>query len=217
MSQNFLFPKIGTCALIRPFRFGKRGVRPIVTERETECDGRVGSQDVRHVADGQAVWSCPPDAGVKLIEMRCRPCGRNAEIDRRRRLTSPELRGEHGAADKPLRRECRVFSALPDYLVCTSTLSAHKAAGAASARYSLPLCFREGHRQRITRARIVSRECFLLSSPSPGGGGSARMSEAKCVTGWGDPSIRTLSERRDCHPTPPLISFAIADAKHRRS
>ena len=23
-------------------------------------------QDVRRVADGQAVWSCPPDAGVKL-------------------------------------------------------------------------------------------------------------------------------------------------------
>jgi len=26
----------------RAFRFGKRGVRPIVTEREAECDGRVG-------------------------------------------------------------------------------------------------------------------------------------------------------------------------------
>jgi hypothetical protein len=31
-------------------------------------------QDVRRVAYGQAVWSCPLDAGVKLIEM----------IDRRR-------------------------------------------------------------------------------------------------------------------------------------
>ena len=26
-------------------------------------------QDVRRVAYGQAVWSCPPDAGVKSIEM----------------------------------------------------------------------------------------------------------------------------------------------------
>jgi hypothetical protein len=25
---------------VRMFRFGKRGVRPIVTEREAECDGR---------------------------------------------------------------------------------------------------------------------------------------------------------------------------------
>jgi hypothetical protein len=45
-------------------------------------------QDVRDFAYGQAVWSCPPDAGVKPIEM----------IDQRRRLTSPVLRGDHGAA-----------------------------------------------------------------------------------------------------------------------
>jgi hypothetical protein len=44
--------------------------------------------------------------------------------------------------------------------------------------------------------------------PSPGGGGSARMSGAKCETGWGDFSTRAPFETRDCHPTPPLISFA---------
>jgi hypothetical protein len=32
------------------------------------------------------------------------------------------------------------------------------------------------------------------------------MSEAKCETGWGDLSTRALIERRDLHPTPPLIS-----------
>ena len=63
------------------------------------------------IAYGQAAWSCPPDAGVKRMEMRFRPCGRNAEIHLRRRLTSPVLRGERGAAVKPLRRECRVISA----------------------------------------------------------------------------------------------------------
>src|ERR1700675_2667300 len=42
--------------------------------------------------------------------------------------------------------------------------------------------------------------------PSPGGGGSARI--ARCETGWGDLSTRALFETRDCHPTPPLISFA---------
>ena len=36
------------------------------------------------VAYGQAVWSCPLDAGVKFIEMRFRPFGQNAEIDGRR-------------------------------------------------------------------------------------------------------------------------------------
>jgi hypothetical protein len=52
-------------------------------------------------AYGQAVWSCPPDAGVNP---RVKSPGR-------RRLTSPVLRGDHGAAVKPLRRECRVISA----------------------------------------------------------------------------------------------------------
>ena len=34
------------------------------------------------------------------------------------------------------------------------------------------------------------------------------MSAAKCETGWGDLSTRAPFGRRDCHPTPPLISFA---------
>src|ERR1035437_7532855 len=35
------------------------------------------------------------------------------------------------------------------------------------------------------------------------------MSVAKCETGWGDGlSTRTPFETRDCHPTPPLLSFA---------
>ncbi len=34
------------------------------------------------------------------------------------------------------------------------------------------------------------------------------MSEAKCEAGWGDRSTRRMFETRDCHPTPPLISFA---------
>jgi len=35
------------------------------------------------------------------------------------------------------------------------------------------------------------------------------MSEAKCEAGWGESlSTRGLIGRKDCHPTPPLISFA---------
>src|SRR5215472_7415610 len=44
------------------------------------------------VAYGQAVWSCPLDAGVKLIEMN----------DERRWLSSPTHRGEHGASRKAI-------------------------------------------------------------------------------------------------------------------
>src|ERR1700745_2897290 len=68
---------------------------------------------MRADAYGQAVWSCPLDAGVKRMEKRFRPCGRNAEIHSRRRLTRRTLRGMHGAAVKPLRRECRSDFGVP--------------------------------------------------------------------------------------------------------
>jgi hypothetical protein len=34
------------------------------------------------------------------------------------------------------------------------------------------------------------------------------LSVAKCEPGWGDLSSRAPFDGRDCHPTPPLISFA---------
>jgi hypothetical protein len=34
------------------------------------------------------------------------------------------------------------------------------------------------------------------------------INSAKCETGWGDLSTRAPFETMDCHPTPPLISFA---------
>jgi hypothetical protein len=55
-----------------------------------------------------------------------------------------------------------------------------------------------------TPSRILLRAMRHL--PSPGGGGSARI--ARCETGWGDLSTRAPFARRNCHPTPPLISFA---------
>ena len=66
-------------------------------------------------AYGQAVWSCPLDAGVNPRVKS--PGGR--------RLTSPTLRGERGAAVKPLRRECRsdfgvpVLACVRLFLLCT--------------------------------------------------------------------------------------------------
>src|SRR5882724_2734197 len=53
-------------------------------------------------ADGQAVWSCPPDAGVK-------PC--ETIVARRRWLTSPVHRGERGAAVNTIARGMPVVSA----------------------------------------------------------------------------------------------------------
>ena len=52
------------------------------------------------VAYGQAVWSCPANAGDK-------PARRLAG-DGGKKLVR---RGDHGAAVSPLRRECRVMSA----------------------------------------------------------------------------------------------------------
>src|SRR5215813_10989363 len=78
-----------------------------VTIRGAGCDGRVAPQDVRQNAYGQAVWSCPPDAGVKLRK-------RSAQ---RRRLTSPVLRGERGVSRKAIAQGVPVVSALPVYLV----------------------------------------------------------------------------------------------------
>jgi hypothetical protein len=56
--------------------------------------------------------------------------------------------------------------------------------------------------------------------PSPGGAGPARIASTgrreappddklpRCETGWGDLSTRAPFAGRDCHPTPPLFSFA---------
>jgi hypothetical protein len=70
---------------------------------------------MRPGAYGQAVWSCPLDAGVNPRVKS--PGGRW--------LKSPTHRGEHGAAVRPLRRECRsdfgvpVFSLRASFLFCT--------------------------------------------------------------------------------------------------
>ena len=35
---------------------------------------------MRIEADGEVVWSWSPDAGIKFVDMRFRPYGRNADI-----------------------------------------------------------------------------------------------------------------------------------------
>ena len=58
-------------------------------------------------------------------------------IRRRRRLTSPVLRREREAAVKPLRRECRAISALPDDLWAFFLFSPRGLRVRLSARHSL--------------------------------------------------------------------------------
>ena len=101
------------------------------------------------IAYGQAAWSCPPDAGVKP---RVKSPGR-------RRLTSPVLRGERGAAVTPLRRECRVISAYLCWPACVFCF-ARVAVGAACTRHSLRPLFRgsDGFDAKLGR-EIAPREC----------------------------------------------------------
>jgi len=141
-------------------------------------------------SDGQAVWSCPPDAGVK-------PAIRF--FARRRWLTSPVHRGEYGAAVKTIaqgKSECLRWTCM---LVCVSFAQfAHETAGAARIRLSLrPLDF-EGRYRCITRAicaarmwRLVipseakqsrpppRRRCGLLRRSAPRNDEAARKAPAK--------------------------------------
>jgi hypothetical protein len=100
------------------------------------CGGRSTSSDLRCDADGQVVWSRSPDAGIKPVDLRFRPCGRNAEIGD----GGYQARYSRESAKqplKPLRRGCRIVSALPVYLVCILPFQHTRLAGAASARHSL--------------------------------------------------------------------------------
>src|SRR5690242_12280629 len=109
--------------------------------------------------------SRPPTLGTSP-SMRRRPQGRY-RIDGRRRLTSPVLRGERGAAVKPLRRECRSCR-----LTCTDlwalSFQPTRPAGAVSARHSLRPLLLEGHRIAKPGAnsrRGKERSClFVIAS-----------------------------------------------------
>jgi hypothetical protein len=111
-SHHFGIAEIAKSTALSAHPVSSRGtLRPIVTKREAGCDGCVGApRRSAHDADGEAVWSWPPDAEVKL---------REAGFARRRWLPSPAHRGDHGVSRKPSRRECRnVRRACGFELVC---------------------------------------------------------------------------------------------------
>src|SRR3954463_13224399 len=55
---------------------------------------------------------------------------------------------------------------------------------------------------------MLTRQPRATLHPPLEGEGRFTLSEAKCEPGWGDLPTRAPFERRDRHPTPPLISFA---------
>ena len=105
------------------------------------------SPDVRRDAYGQAVWFWLPDAGVRFAEY----------FRGRWWLKSPVHQEEHGAAVKPLRRECRSDFGVP-VLACVRLFCfARKAVGAACTRHSLrPLAFsRDENDATLGRSRVA--------------------------------------------------------------
>ncbi len=89
-AKIIVFPKGGSYDLTKPFRPFERDVRPSSRHVGRDAMDAAVRRRCATAADGQAVWSCPLDAGVKFAEM----------IGGRRWLKSPIRRGEHGAAAK---------------------------------------------------------------------------------------------------------------------
>ena len=120
------FPKDRTYEITKATR-PHEGRNAIVTIRGAGRDGRVGPQDVRRYR-----------VRSSRVVLSPRRWGQVAQtIAQRRRLTSPVLRGERGAAVKPLRRECWSDFGVP-VLTCVRLFCfARKAVGAACTRHSL--------------------------------------------------------------------------------
>ena len=143
LAKIFLFPNDRNYDLKKPSR-PHEGRFAIVTIRGAGCDGRgrAARRAERRVRSSRVVLS--PRRWGQANGLRFRPCGRNAEVHSRRRLTSPVLRGERGAAVKPLRRECRSDFGVPVLACVRLFCCARKAVGAACTRHSLRPLFSRG-------------------------------------------------------------------------
>src|ERR1700748_981684 len=80
-------------------------------------------------------------------------------------LTSPAHQEEHGAAVKPLRRECRSDFGVPVFSLRASFRFARKAVGAACTRHSLRPLALEGHGLAHHPDASAPRECCFTFSP----------------------------------------------------
>src|SRR5581483_10376560 len=155
-AEIILFTKIGTRVYSLPSRLDKRGVRPIVTEREAGCDGRCWCAGDVH----RSVRS----SRVVLIPRRWNQACRD---DRQTTgASTPGTPGRARSSRKPSRRECRMFRpTCSEYLLVRRLpVFACEAAGAASARHSLRPLLSEGHRFAKPGRDIAPRGCGFTSS-----------------------------------------------------
>jgi hypothetical protein len=118
---------------------------------------KLARRRTRAGADGEAVWSRRPDAGVKLA----------GNILRATVARKPGHRGEHEISRKPLRRESRIASAGP---VCSCAFfrafvhtrpRVQRASG-----FPCALFFSEGGHRRKARAHRAARSGICVCSES---------------------------------------------------
>jgi hypothetical protein len=146
------------------------------------------------VADGEAVWSWRPDAGVKFVRNFSR-----ATVARK-----PGHRGEHGISRKPLRRESRMppldLYARVRFFVhfCTRDrgCSAHPA-------FPAPSSLR-GREINENLAQNMRRDCEVMHGDPPSL--HAHLRVVGRGRGWGVYQLARLaaSLRRPPDPSPPL-------------
>ena len=192
--KNICLSETGrSVVMIEPVPRSHRGRFAIVTKRGRGMRGR--GRAARRAAGARTVKPCgpdPPTLGSSLPMMS----------GRRRGLTSPVPRGERGEAVKPLRRECRMSSALPVYLVCTLPLSAHKLAGAAEHRHLPAFPFFGGRHLRDCASTPRECEvatvtgCFRQVEREP----RQELHEDLLASGWrncGMPRSRTMADRAE--------------------
>ena len=104
-------------------------------------------------ADGEGVWSCPPDAGVKRAEM----------IRSRRRLTSPVLRGERAISRKTIAQGRPGRPGRTCMLVCVLFFCTRDRGCGQHPVFPAPSSLLEGRDFSTARAQIAPRECGLMS------------------------------------------------------
>ena len=147
LKNNSLYPKIKSGVCLAPSR-SSEGRIAIVTDVGAGCDGRgCCAGRARRLRTAKP---CGPDTPTLVSSLAGDPA-------RRRRLTSPALRGERGISRNPSCRECRIVSASLWFL--TRVLSTPCTRGCGCARhpaFPAPSVFRGGGRRK-TRAHHAAR------------------------------------------------------------
>jgi hypothetical protein len=156
-AKIFLFPKYGNRLIYVPSR-AHRGRVAIVTN--VGCGMRWTLLVRRRCTLKRTVKPCGPGTSTLVSSLRA--------IRKRRGLTSPIPRGEHGVSRKAIAQGVpdRFGEPVVTLLVGRLPFSAHEAAGALSARHSLRPLHREGRNSCKARAQIAPRECLLSSRAS---------------------------------------------------